>query len=270
MKIWHQSMTDLKKLVQYKDNIEKHANSILNKNVKVVPHGVPSGLYKNIAPVEILKYPYTEYLCKRIVCEAALVAERDGFDAMTIGCYLDTGLQLARSLVDIPILGITETSMLLSCTLGEKFSIITITSSMKEHLMKSAKEYGLNKRVASIIAIDPPIDEFDMENDSGRNVEDLFRSSCEKAINDGADIIIPGEGVLNEFLFNRNIKEYYGVPILDGNAALWQYAVMLSNLQRLSGITVGRRRIYAKVPQELLNNFSDIHKMINLKSSDFS
>jgi allantoin racemase len=270
MKIWHQSMTDLSKLQQYKNNIENHANSIFNNDVTVVAHGVPAGLYKNIAPVEFLKYHYMEYLCKRIVCEAALAAEREGFDAMTIGCYLDTGLKLARSLVDIPVLGITETSMLLSCTLGDKFSIITITPSMKEHLMESAKEYGLDKRVASIITIDPPINEFDMESDTGKNVENLFKNSCEKVIKDGADVIIPGEGVLNEFLFKKNIKEYRGVPILDGNAALWQYAVMLSNLQKCSGLTVSRRYTYAKVPQELLYNLNNLHNMANLGDSDFS
>ena len=52
-------------------------------------------------------------------------AERNGYDAFIIGCYLDTGLQRARSLVDIPALGVTETSMLVACTLGRKFSMAT-------------------------------------------------------------------------------------------------------------------------------------------------
>ena len=37
------------------------------------------------------------------VCEAALVATREGYDAMALGCFFDPGLQAARSLTDMPI-----------------------------------------------------------------------------------------------------------------------------------------------------------------------
>ena len=54
-----------------------------------------------------------------------MTAERDGLDAISIGCDLDTGLKLARSLVDIPVVGITETSMLTSCSLGKRFGSVS-------------------------------------------------------------------------------------------------------------------------------------------------
>ena len=272
MKIWHQSMTDLSKLEHYRKNLVEHAAGVLNSEITVVPHGVPAGLYSYRAPVEALKYPYTEFLCERMVCEAVVAAEQDGFNAFTIGCYLDKGLQLARSLVDIPVLGITETSMLVACSLGKKFGIVTISSSMREHLSSSADEYELTGRVSSILSVDPPINEYDMEGDPEREnlAERVFKEACDKAIDDGADVIIPGEGVLNEFLFKKKITNHNGVPILDGNAALWQFAVLLANLQRASNLTVGRRSAYARPPKGLLDDLQRIYQLYNLSSSDFS
>ena len=272
MKIWHHSMTDLSKLVRYRANICSHAKAVLDEDVELVTHGAPPGAYSTVAPVEALRYPYTEFLCERFVCEAAMAAEKNGYDVLTIGCYLDTGLQKARSLVDIPVLAVTEASMLVSCTLGKKFGIVTITPSMREHLMDSAVCYGLENRAAAILSIEPPVHEYMMEGDeeSGTIVEQRFLLSCDKALEAGADVVIPGEGVLNEFLLARGVTSYKGVPILDGNAVLWQFAVMQAKLREKSGVGVGRRMAYKKPPSDLLDTLQTVHSCYNLEESDFS
>jgi Asp/Glu/hydantoin racemase len=201
-----------------------------------------------------------------------MAAEKNGYNAGTIGCYLDTGLQKARSLVDIPVLAITEASMLVSCTLGKKFAFVTITPSMQEHLMESAVNYGLESRAAAILSIEPAVHEYMMEGDEETCaiVERRFLMACDKALEAGADVIIPGEGVLNEFLLTRGILTYKGVPILDGNAVLWQFAVMQAKLREKSGVGGGRRMTYKKPPQDLLDTLQTVHGCYNLKESDFS
>jgi len=272
MKIWHHSMTDLSILKQYRKNMTEHAQKVLDEDVEVILHGIPPDVYGTVPPIEALKYQYTEFLCERFVCEAAINAEKNGYDAFTIGCYLDTGLQRARSLVDIPVLGVTETSMLVACTLGKKFSMVTIGPSMQEHIMDEAISCGLEKRIASSLTIDPPVMEYQMEGDveQGNLVEKLFLQTCDRAIASGADVIIPSEGVLNEFLYQRGINSYKSIPILDANAIMWQYAVMLAKLKKASGITTSRRMAYTTPPKELLEKLQGIHTRYNLSESDFS
>ena len=265
-------MTDLSRLEHYRKNLCGHARKVLDLDVEVTPHGAPPGVYGSVAPVEVLQYSYTEFLCERFVCEAVVNAEHNGYDAFTIGCYLDTGLRRARSLVDIPVLGITETSMLVACTLGKSFGIVTISESMAEHLWDSAVSYGLEKRAASILSVSPEVDEYMMEDPEGNGaeIERRFFEACDKAIAKGADVLIPGEGVINELMFERGISTYRSIPILDGNAVMWQYAVMLARLKQNSGLTTGRGRLYAKPPQTLLNTLHGVHRCYDLKEHDFS
>jgi allantoin racemase len=269
MKIWHQSMTDLTKLPTYRMNMTEHASKVLGSGHKVVIKGMPAGVYERVAPVIALKYPYLEFLNARYICEAAMTAEREGFDVMSIGCYLDTGLELARSLVDIPVVSITETSMLVSCSLGKRFGIVTIDPCMADNFMTLAKEYGLSERVSSIISVDPPIQEFDMEGE-GHHAEELFLNSCCKAIAEGADVIIPGEGVLNEFAFSRGITSCDGVPILDGNAAVWHYAIMMAGLNQKNGLIVSRKLSYPKPSRETMDSVREFHQIGSMDINDFS
>ncbi|MCR4443272.1 MAG: aspartate/glutamate racemase family protein [Peptococcaceae bacterium] len=272
MRIWHQSITDLSRLPQYRRNLSEHAAKVLSPDTTVVPHGMPVGVYGTRAPTDASQFPYIEFLCERLICEAALAAEREGFDAMAIGCYYDPGLRLARSLVDIPVVGITETSMLIACSLGKKFGVVTICPPIRDHLLDSVDEYGLSERMSSIISMDPPITEYAMEGDeqAARAVEESFLQACRQVIAEGADVIIPGEGVLNEFAFRRGITSCDGAPIIDGNAALWNYATMLANLRRTTGLVVSRRFTYAKPPRELLEESRAFHHLRPLTSEDFS
>lgn len=269
MKIWHQSMTDLTKLPTYRSNLTEHAAKVLPSEHDVVIKGLPAGVYDQVAPVKALKYPYLEFLNARYICEAAMTAEREGFNAMSVGCYLDTGLKWARSLVDIPVVSITETSMLISCSLGKRFSIVTIDHFMVDHFITLLKEYSLTERVSSIISMNPPIQEFDMEGE-GRNAEEMFLKSCRKAIAEGADVIIPGEGVLNEFAFSREIRSCDGVPILDGNAAVWHYAILMAGLNLRNGLIVSRKLSYPKPSRETMDSIRAFHQIGPMNINDFS
>jgi Asp/Glu/hydantoin racemase len=269
MKIWHQSMTDLTELPTYRSHMTDHAAKVLGPEHSVVIKGLPAGVYEQVAPVIALRFPYLEFLNERYICEAAITAEREGFDVMSIGCYLDSGLKLARSLVDIPVVSITETSMLISCSLGKRFGIVTIDPFIVDRFITIVRECGLTERVSSIISMDPPLQEYDMEGD-GHHAEEIFLNSCRKAIAEGADVIIPGEGVLNEFAFSRGISSCDGVPILDGNSAMWHYAILMAGLNQKNGLIVNRKLSYPKPSQETMDSIRAFHQMGSMSIDDFS
>ena len=50
-----------------------------------------------------------------------------GHDALVIAAFGDPGLLAMREVLDIPVVGLTESAVLTACALGQRFSIIAIS-----------------------------------------------------------------------------------------------------------------------------------------------
>jgi hypothetical protein len=104
-----------------------------------------------------------------------------------------------------------------------------------------------------------------------QTVEKAFLNCCRKAMAAGADVLIPGEGELNEFVFKHKLTQCDGAPILDANAALWNYGIMLANLRTKSNITVSRSGFgYLKPDNAMMEHMQGFHKLQKLSPADFS
>jgi Asp/Glu/hydantoin racemase len=71
------------------------------------------------------------------------LAERDGFDAVIIHCFVDPGLREARQRVRIPILGPGEVTLRAGATLNRKIGIITPSNETVDCYWDYVKEFGL-------------------------------------------------------------------------------------------------------------------------------
>lgn len=69
---------------------------------------------------------YDMFIMDNIVVEAGLKAEDEGFDAVCINTVSDSGLNALRSRLSIPVLAPGQSSFHIACTLGHKFSILTM------------------------------------------------------------------------------------------------------------------------------------------------
>ena len=87
-----------------------------------------------------------------MICNAVR-AEREGYDAFVIGHFQDAGLYEARSVVDIPVLALGESSMLHGCQLGQRSGIITINPRYIPWFHHQITKYGLERRVAGTHAM---------------------------------------------------------------------------------------------------------------------
>jgi len=115
MRIWHQSFTDLDMVPLYSRTLEGHAAQVSDPGATVVVHGLRRGTYgKDFVPIDAIRHRYLEMLNETQIVEAALAAERAGYDAFALGCFYDPGMRAARSLVEIPVVGLSETCMLVS------------------------------------------------------------------------------------------------------------------------------------------------------------
>ena len=110
------------------------------------------------------------------------------YDAAIIAAFADPGLQGARELFDVPIVGLAEASMLTACMLGRRFSIVTFTSAMGPWFRECVEAHGLGGRCASIRMLDEPFMSLaDVQEEKERQLVALANRAV---IEDEADVVI--------------------------------------------------------------------------------
>jgi allantoin racemase len=255
MRIWHQSYTDLTRLPGYAGMLAEHAKALSSPDTVVDLHGLRPGTYpEGMPPVAMVGYSYATHLADLQVIENIITAEREGYDAVAISCFLDPGLEDARSMVDIPVVSSCETSLLISSMLGHSFGFLTLDETMAGLLRKLVVRHGFGDRVKMIAAMDPPIDEHELDGAFDGSPEFVARFSAQAArmVAEGADVIIPAEGVLNVALVRNEVRAVAGAPVLDSYGSLIALAETMVRLRRVSGLTVSRVGSYAKPPAAVM------------------
>lgn len=124
-----------------------------------------------------------------IVAEA-IAAERSGADAIIIDCMGDPGLNAAREVVSIPVLGPSETSMHLAAMLGHKYSVVTVLDSVVPMIENLAKVYGTNEKLVSVRVINIPV--LELEAAPEKLMGELAKASLAAVEEDGAHAIVLG------------------------------------------------------------------------------
>jgi len=258
MRIWHQSFTDLTVMPVYRRTLSEHAARVMGAEATVSVHGLRPGTYvPGCAPIDAIRHRYVATVQGLQVCDAAMVAEREGFDAVAIGCFFDPALREARSLVGIPVVALGESCALTACSLGRRFGLVTLCADQSEDYSDMLVAYGLERRYAGAVALDPPIDEFALEadEDTARAIEARFEAAAAKVIAQGAEIVIPADGVLNEFLVRRGrLQAQGGVPVMDSIGVLFQHAAYFVRLARATGLGVSRHQMHVRPTPEMVQH----------------
>ena len=189
------------------------------------------------------------------ILDSVIGAEQDGYDAVAIGNILDPALREARSMVDIPVLGLGETSMLTSCMMGSTFSLIGVNPYFGGRFEENVARYGLRDRLASIESMGLTPHELDacFSDEEGRaRAIDSFTAAARASLDKGAEVIIPAGGRLTAFLNAVGIREVDGAPLLDGTVSLVAATEAAIRIREQSGAFVSRRRLYAKASESAI------------------
>ncbi|MEN9762002.1 MAG: hypothetical protein RI906_1828 [Pseudomonadota bacterium] len=273
MKIWHHSFTDLSVMPLYRKTLTEHAARIMGDQASVSIHGLRPGTYvEGCAPIDAIRHRYIAQMNEMQICDAALVAQREGFDAMAIGCFFDPALRAARSLVNIPVLGLGESCALTACSLGRRFGLVTLCADQSEDYSDLMHGYGLERRFAGCVALEPAIDEFALEADYdlAREIDTRFERAAQRVIAMGADVVIPADGVLNEFLVRRGKLQAAGnVPVLDSIGVLFQHAAFFARLAQTTGLGASRAQLYMQPSAVMVEHVRRFYGQKPL-ASDFS
>lgn len=258
VRIWAQSASDLSVHRRFQKTIAPHAKRVCQPDTQVDVHGLAPGVYPpGFSATQICcEYPVTHHLLALQVLENAVRAEREGYDAMVVTSFMDHGCELARSAVDIPVVGLGSTALLVASATARAFGLISHDEDQAKVIRNLIQYHGFEKKVRMLSALQPPLSSEDI--DAGINgspvLAERFQAGVAPFLKAGVDLIIPSEGFLASALYLSGVHEVAGVPVFDGLGAAFAFAEMMVRLRRNSGLRVSRRGDYAKAPKEALDH----------------
>jgi allantoin racemase len=202
--------------------------------------------------------PYIATRAEAIIGSAAMLdmlAERRGtFDAAIVAAFGDPGLGGARELFDFPVVGMAEAAMLVACTLGRKFAIVSFARALEPWFAEVVEWHGLSARCSAIRTLDETFRSIDdVQNEKEQVLVDLALRTVK---NDGADVVIlagaPLAGLADK------IRERVPVPLVDGIQAAVTMAEGLVRLNPRKATAGTYRRPAAKDSKGLSSALADV------------
>lgn len=252
-RVWYQSMTPLELLPNYADSLRRHAKLVC-PDLEVTVNGASNKWFEQHMPGQVFKYPYAKHVIQSEIIGICRRAQEQGYDVLVLGSFSEPFLAEIRSILDIPVVSMAESSLLVACSLAETFSLVGLSAGQITRLGHVVHRHSLDGRVREITSLTRPVHEADLDkafHDPASIIED-FMAAARKASAAGADVIIPAEGVLNELLFWNKVREVDGSTVLDCAGLSLLYARMMVDMKRTLGVGVGRRWAYPKLPAEML------------------
>ncbi|MEI3806992.1 aspartate/glutamate racemase family protein [Agrobacterium sp. CCNWLW32] len=189
----------------------------------------------SMGPVSIEGYYDEVFAVPGLLLELAK-APALGADAAIIACFDDTGLDAARALADIPVIGICEAAVSATAFIAQKFTIVTTMERSRLPLEHLVHRYGMSAR-CNVRAADIPV--LSLE-DPGSNARERLREEISLALKeDRAEAIVLGCAGMADLA--AELRDEFGVPVVDGVAAAVKQAESLVSM----GLSTAKRGAYA-------------------------
>ena len=123
------------------------------------------------------------------VLAEAQAAESEGADGVVINCTADTGIEVVREFLSIPVVAVSEAAFHLAAQLSERFSVLTFAARVAPRFRAMASKWGMADRLRSVHSVEIPLREI------GNNIAlaiALARNAKRCVDDDGAHLIILG------------------------------------------------------------------------------
>jgi allantoin racemase len=189
----------------------------------------------SMGPVSIEGYYDEAFALPGLLLEIGK-GERGGADAAIIACFDDTGLDAARAMANIPVVGICEAALATAGFLAKRFTVVTTMERSRVPVEELALRYGMAGR-ARIRAANIPVLSLEEPNSGAR---DRLRGEIVRAIaEDNAEAIVLGCAGMADLA--KALQHEFGMPVIDGVGAAVKQAEALVAL----GLTTSKRGSYA-------------------------
>jgi len=164
------------------DSMAAAAESVVSSSVQLLPVTASRGF---------------AYISSRAEAQVAgalvlemLAEHHSEVDAAVIAAFGDPGLQAAREIFDIPVIGMAQAAISAATLLGERFSIVTFSPRMSRWYLDSVESSGLSDKFASVRT--PDTESLDPLG-TQESMESALLALIDQAVKlDGADVVILG------------------------------------------------------------------------------
>src|SRR3954466_9302799 len=250
-KLWFQGATDRQFMAPYIAKVEAHLKSILDPDF--------SATFHTTTPPATTTHAVTEYRIGRNLIKHAVEAEKQGFSAMAITHFQDAGLAEVKSVVDIPVLGLGETTLFHSSTLGRKVGLVTINPVFIPWHEDQVIRYGLQSRVVGVRAVQATVADFidALASEDGKGkLAPKWERECRVLLDAGADVIVPAGGLPMMLFGMERGANIDGAPIVNGVTLAAKTAELAVRMREQAGMfAVSRRSNFVRPPEKALKEF---------------
>jgi allantoin racemase len=194
----------------------RHLKTVLHPDTQVEVFTAASG-------VPYVESSYELYMTEVAVARKVVELAARGYDAIVGTAFLDNGLDAARELVDIPVVGPAKVTLYMAATLANRFGVISAAGDLPKHIWACAKVLGVADRLVGTPALTCTVADFLHDED---NSVAMLVAAAKRLVEDhGAEAIVLGCGATTG-LAARMGREL-GVPVLDPGLTAAKYAEML-------------------------------------------
>jgi allantoin racemase len=162
--------------------------------------------------VDIVSTEAEEEIAGHAVLDA-LAVNFAGQDAAILAISFDTALLGARQIVPIPVVGMTEASLLTACLLGRRFGLISFGHSSRWMYLDLVRRAGLSQRMASFETIELS-NSATYLSEGGQDAAVIDASG--RLIAAGADVVVVAGAAVAGIA--HRLRAHVSVPLLDGIA----------------------------------------------------
>ena len=173
---------------------------------------------------ELYTYEYFQTLTLTYIIEALIEAEKEGYDAATVACCLDSGIQQARGILEMPVVGIMESVFAAAHAMGARRRSVGMITMNKNDLPKTdaiIDQYGFRPCMLPVKPVRDIPTEIYLNASTlldKKNIEEAkaaYVRAARELVKDGAQLLITACGGLGPLMAINGIDEVEGVPVLD-------------------------------------------------------
>ena len=232
------------------DGMRRVYETVLRPDTKVDLHYVPRTTF-------MTNHSSLALLNNAEVVRGVVQAEREGYDVAFVRCGNDPAIAEARESVRIPVVGMTEASMHLACSLGDRFAVIGVDEKSTVLVAQNIRRFGLAARAISDRPARSPAGDtwrdliadgvawFDDPGFVHERVVPEFETVARACIDAGAEVIVTGCALFAAFTL-AGYRQVTGteVPVVESMAVGIKTAELMGDLHRTLGLSHSKHLTY--------------------------
>ena len=151
-------------------------------------------------------------------------AEAEGIDAVIIGCFSDPGIEAAREIVSVPVIGPGAASLHLAAQLGTRVGVISPLAGHPGRAAARMRELGLGDVFASVRGMGMSV--LDLARDREGALARVAEAGRRAVEEDGADVLVLGCMSMAFLDITGEIQRRLGAPVVNPVVAALKTAEM--------------------------------------------